>query len=110
RCRPPSCPRLARSGPNARNRSVEISKSYGSGKRSSNLVQVVERLVRHALLVEIGGEAAPGEDTVGGQRAAAVRVAVTDVHDLAVRRERRALARLPADRTDRQLAPDRPPA
>ena len=33
RCRPPSCQRFARSGPNARKRSVESSKSYGCGRR-----------------------------------------------------------------------------
>ena len=110
RCRPPSCQRFATSGPKARKRSVEISKSYGSGKRSSNGVQVVERLVGDALLVEVSRQPAPGEDPVGGERAAAVGVAVADVDDLALRRERRALARLPADRADRQLAPDRPPA
>ena len=31
RCSPPSCQRFATSGPNARNRSVETSKSYGCG-------------------------------------------------------------------------------
>ena len=45
RCSPPSCQRLARSTPNTRKRSVESAKSYGSGKRSSNVVERLERLV-----------------------------------------------------------------
>src|SRR5882724_9631080 len=89
RCSPPSCQRFATSGPKSRKRSVEISKPYGSGKRSSNLVQVVERLVGDALLVEVRGQAPPREDPVGSERAAAVRVAVADVDDLALRRKRR---------------------
>ena len=39
RCSPPSCQRLARSGPNARNRSVENAKSYGAGIASSGTRQ-----------------------------------------------------------------------
>ena len=81
RWRPPSCQRFARSAPKARKRSVESSKSYGSGKRSSNVVEGLERLVGHPEPVQVGGEQVTREDTVGGKRGAPVGDAVADVDE-----------------------------
>src|SRR5919109_5159886 len=114
RCRSPSTHKLARSGPNARNRSVESSQSNGSGSETkSDLVEVVEALVGNPSLVEIAGEAACCEDAVGRLGRAAVRVAVADVDDLVVARELLhdgALARLAAALAVLAVLPEHPPA
>ena len=86
-------PEVREVGPNARKRSVESSKSYGSGKRSSNVVEGLERLERHALAVEVLRERARREDAVGGERGAAVGVAVADVDERPPGRAARAACR-----------------
>src|SRR3954471_24965577 len=92
RCSVPSTSRFARSVPNARKRPVESSKSYGSGKRSSNVVQRVERLVGHALVLKVQSEAVAREDAVAGEGCAAVGPPVADEHDRACLRQRAPLA------------------
>src|SRR6188472_3872293 len=85
RCTPPSCQRLARSGPNARNRSVESRKSYGSGHETTrDVVEVVEAFVGNPLLVEVVGQPSRREDAIGRFGSAAVGVAVADVDQLVV--------------------------
>src|SRR3954468_18442252 len=89
--------RLARSVPNARKRPVESSKSYGSGKRSSDIVERVVPLERDALLGEEVGEPSACEDTVRGERSAPVRPAVAHEHDRPLERQRATLAPVAAD-------------
>src|SRR5205085_5489189 len=56
------------------------------------------------------GEPIPREDAVSRQRGAAVRVAVTDIDDLAVLRQVFSFARLAAGRTRVLGAEEHPPA
>src|SRR5215217_2533723 len=114
RCTQPSCQRLARSAPNARNRSVESPKSNGSGSETANdVVEVLEALVGNPLVVEILGQPARGEDEVRDLGRAPVGVAVADVDEVAVPGELlhdRALAGLPAGVAALVVAPLHAPA
>src|SRR5207247_7331867 len=91
----PSSQRFAPSGPNARKRSVVSAKSNGSGKRSSKLAEVRERLVGDAFAPEVAREPVAGEDAGRGTRGAAVGEAVAHVLVLPPGL-RAALPRLPA--------------
>ena len=101
---PPSCQTVAPSEPKARNRTVESSKSYGSGTEehaqtaSQRLAkrEVLERLECDSF-AEVVGQAVPGEDPRSRESDAAVREAVADVGELAEARDIGALARLAAD-------------
>src|SRR5205823_8971567 len=65
--------------------------------------EVRQRLVVHTPLVEVACEAARGEDAVGGERGAVVRVAVAGVDDL-TGRQVAPLARLAALRAGLEVA------
>src|SRR5215211_8530108 len=96
RCRPPSCQRLARSGPKAR-----------------DVVEVVEALIGYSPFVEVLGQALRGEDAVRRFGRAAVRITVPHVHELAVSRELlddRPLARLATGLARFAVLPEDAPA
>src|SRR5215211_4931362 len=85
RCTPFSCQRLARSGPNERNRSVESSKSYGSGSETADdVVEVLEALMGDLPFSQILGQSARREHEVGCLRRTTVGEAVADVEELVV--------------------------
>ena len=74
-------------------------------RRAPSWTKSSKRLVGNALFVEIPRKAVAREDAVGGERRAAVRVAVADVDDRPAVRQAAALARLAAlRRTARRRA------
>src|SRR5438093_1575234 len=72
--------------------------------------EIVEGLVRRALLFQVACETLRREDAIGGERGATVREAVAGVDDPAGGRQRPALAGLAADRADGLVSPEDPPA
>src|SRR5207253_1096041 len=105
----PSTRRFARSVPNARKRLVESAKSNGSGKGSSDIAQRVVPLEGHAFIPEVLGEAGAREDTIRGERGAAVGPAVADEDERLAVRKRTTLALVAADLADTLVAEDHTP-
>src|SRR5439155_2036376 len=93
----PSTSRLARSTPNTRKRLVESSKSYGSGKRSSDIGERVEGLEGVAPVGEIARETVARKDALARERRAAVRVAVADEDQRVLVRQGSPFAAVAAD-------------
>ena len=79
-------------------------------QRRGDVVQVTERLVRHALLVEPHGQAPPGEPPLRCERHAAVGDAVADVDERIEAGDGSALAALAAHVAERPVAERRAPA
>src|SRR5260221_13421464 len=110
RCSTPSTSLFARSVPNARKRPVESSKSNGSGKRSSDIVQRLVALERNALFVQVLRQSGAREHAVCDERRAAIRPAVADEDKWTRFRQRAALAPVAAHRADALVAEDHAPA
>src|SRR5262245_5133104 len=96
--------------PKTRKRAVERAKSYGSGKRSSDIAERVVALERNALFLEVLGKPGAREHTVGGERRAAVGPAVADEHQRSRRGQRAPLAHVTAHRARAVVTEDHAPA
>src|SRR5262245_15623924 len=96
--------------PSTRKRSVESSKSYGSGKGSSNVVEGLERRVRAALALELVRQPAAGEHEVGGSCRAPVGHAVSRVRERPVLGKRSPFTHVTAHRAGPRVAKTQAPA
>src|SRR5262249_9750575 len=94
----------------ARSRKARGSRAAASAfERPTNVVEILERLERPSLSPQVLGQARAGEDALGRERRATIRVAVADVHECPVG-EAGALAPVAADLARLRARPANSPA